>query len=105
MNTTRNILIGAVAILVILLIISHNKNKEKVCYDLTKNPDPAVFGPQYWAAFHNLASRVPCGTCRGFAEKFMVFFHDVVNRKINHPIFDQKNYDEMIVYLNTPKQA
>lgn len=105
MNTTRNILIGAVALLIILLVISHTKNKDKTCYSLPKNPDPAVFGPKYWAALHDIVGKIPCGQCRGFAEKFMVFFHDVVNAKLNRPLYAPENYSEMMIYLNSPKQA
>lgn len=102
---TKNILIGVLGLLVILLAVSYFKNKDKVCYVLPKTSDPKIFGPKYWAALHNITERIPCGSCRGFAEKFMVFFHDVVNAKLNRPLYDSSNYTEMMIYLNTPKQA
>lgn len=103
--TTKNILIGVIALLVLILLISYFKNKGKTCYELPENPNPTVFGPKYWAALHSMMSSIPCGTCRGFAEKFMIFFHDVINLKTNKPVYDPANYSEMMLYLNSPKAS
>lgn len=66
---------------------------EEVCFNLPRNSDPMVFGPKYWEAFHALSHRIPCGLCRGFAERFMVFFHDTVNLKLGKPLYDKENFD------------
>lgn len=86
---------GAVALFLVLVIIYFkNKDTETVCYKLPNTTDPSKFGPDYWAAFHDLAHRVPCPGCRGFAEKFMVFFHDTVNLKTGKPIQDEQNFKQ-----------
>lgn len=68
---------------------------ERDCFSLPTTSNTEIFGPAYWKAFHQLAHQVPCSGCRDFAEKFMVFFHDMVNIKLSRPIYDQKNFDEM----------
>ena len=93
------IMIGVVlAILGINYLIKTNKKgvptgTERLSFDLPTTVDPAVFGPQYWKAFHTLAHEVPCGFCRGFAERFMVFMHDMVNVKLGKPIYDVTNFN------------
>lgn len=98
----KNNIFIAVSIIVILglLFFAYKKSKgvpveslERQCFDLPTSVDPTVFGPKYWEAFHKLAAEVPCGGCRGFAEKFMVYFHDLVNLKTDKPIFDKATYE------------
>lgn len=99
MGNSTKIIIGLGAALVVGGIIYYStQNKkssdiEKVCFNLPTTVDTSVFGPEYWNAFHTLASKIPCGGCRGFAEKFMVFFHDLVNVKTGAKIYDQANYN------------
>lgn len=104
-NTTKYILIAIILLLLIYILAIKNKSRvfgiQMDCYSLPDNSDPSIFGPPYWAAFHDLAHKVPCPTCRTFAEKFMVFFHDVVNKKLDKPIYDKQNYDDMKQYLLT----
>lgn len=105
-TSTKNILLIllAVAFIVVLYLYVNKKyDLQTDCYNLPTDVNPAVFGPKYWAAFHNLAHKIPCSGCRDFAEKFMVFFHDVVNQKVGHPIYNRDNYNSMLLYLNTPK--
>lgn len=90
---TKNILIGLGALVILLLVISYFKDKEKVCYMLPKSSDPKVFGPKYWAALHNITERIPCGTCRGFAEKFAIFWHDFTNVKLGKSLYDENNFN------------
>lgn len=108
-------LIVLAIIVVIVFIYSYNKSKnstntganadtEKVCFDLPTSSDPSTFGPKYWAAFHTLAKDIPCAGCRGFAEKFVVYMHDIVNKKLGKKIYDQANFDyfnKAISMLNT----
>lgn len=70
----------------------HESKTKTLCFDLPKTVDTTVFGPKYWSAFHTLAENIPCSGCRGFAEKFMVFFHDMVNKKLGKPLYDEKNF-------------
>lgn len=101
-NTTKYILIAIILVLIIYILVLVNKKPiVKDCYNLPDSPEPAIFGPSYWFAFHDLTHRIPCPSCRTFAEKFMVFFHDVVNRKLEKKVYDQQNYDEMKAYLLT----
>lgn len=63
-----------------------------VTYELPLSPDTSVFGPPFWQAFHDLANRVPCGTCRDKMSSFMVFAHDMVNFNLGKPVYDKKNF-------------
>lgn len=67
-----------------------------VTYRLPKSKDTKVFGPEYWAAFHDLANRIPCDGCREDTNSFMVFWHDLVNIKTGKKVYDQKNFNEWI---------
>lgn len=90
------IILGAIVLIVIIIIaINHQRKKttETLCFDLPASFDPSIFGSKYWNAFHSLASKIPCGMCRGFAEKFIVFFHDTVNMKLGKPLYDKENFD------------
>lgn len=94
----KNIFIILIVAAIIFFIIQKHKNV--ACYYLPNSNDPKVFGPFYWKAFHDLANRIPCGDCRPEAQKFMVFFHDVINKKLGKPLFNQDNYTEVLNRLN-----
>jgi hypothetical protein len=101
----KNILLLVAAVAIVVLIYKYvNKKNEATgtCFDLPTSSDPAVFGPKYWEAFHSLAHQIPCQACRGFAEKFIIFFHDVVNKKLGRPVYDQANYNAILLQLNMP---
>lgn len=91
--TTKNILIGVIVLLVLIILFSYMKNRDKTCFTLPRNPDPTVFGPKYWAALHKMMSDIPCPVCRGFAEKFMVFYHDFINVKLGKNIHNVENFN------------
>lgn len=101
-NSLKYILIGIAILFIAIIIYLQTKPKEivKDCYNLPGSADPTVFGPVYWNAFHDLAKRVPCPGCRSFAEKFISYFHDVVNVKLGKPLFDSANYNEMKLYIS-----
>lgn len=69
-----------------------NNGKTSVTYELETSPDPDVFGPSYWFAFHDLANRVPCINCRQEAESFIRFFHDLKNYELGKKVYDKKNF-------------
>ena|ERR1035437_561862 len=71
-----------------------------VTYELPNSVDTAVFGPVYWAAFADLASKIPCGPCRGHAEGMITFWHDLVNIHIGKPVYDQANFDKYMMQLS-----
>lgn len=97
--------IAVIAILVFLYEKFKDKDTKHLCFNLSTNPDPSVFGKSYWEAFHTLAGDIPCSGCKTFAEKFMVFFHDLVNIKVGHPIYDQKNYDYFLQFFSDLKSG
>lgn len=116
MNKERNLLLILFVIgLAAVLIIIYNKKKQQVVlkttsdtpdfetisYRLPTDVDPTVFGPKYWEAYHNLTSNIPCGTCKEFAVRFMIFFHDVVNLKLGKPLYDPKNFAEISQLITT----
>ena len=86
-------------VLLIVIFILYRKNRNNVTYNLPDNKDPNVFGPYYWTALHDITNRIPCPLCKPFGQKFMIFFHDVVNKKLDKPLFDPENYNEMLNYL------
>ena len=105
MTTSKNILLFAAIIAVVVLLYLYVNKKSSNgtdCYDLPKDVNPDVFGPKYWYALHDITHKIPCPGCRGFAEKFMVFFHDVVNKKLGKDLYDRDNYNRMMLELNMP---
>lgn len=111
---TQNLLIILFAVAVAAMIIFiYNKKKqdalgstkapdlETISYRLPTDVDPTIFGPKYWAAYHDLTSRIPCGTCREFAERFMIFFHDLVSLKLGKKLYDPVNFAEMSQLITT----
>lgn len=112
----ENLLLTLFLIAVVaIVIIAYNRKKaeaaiknneapsgtETTSYRLPTDVDPSVFGPKYWAAFHDLTSKIPCGTCREFAERFMTFFHDTVNLKLGKPLYDPANFAEISQLITT----
>lgn len=105
-STSKTIIALLVVALIIVAILGYRRQKEiksGTCFDLPTESDPSKFGPAYWKAFHTLAEKVPCGACKGFAVKFMVFFHDLVNLKLNKPIQDQANFDYFLTVFSDLK--
>lgn len=107
---------GILVLLVIIIVIYYYRKQllggkaisksitpdggEKILtYRLPTDIDPEYFGKYYWAAIHNMASEIPCGSCRYKWETFTKFGHDLVNSRLGKPIFDQKNYDEWMDYI------
>lgn len=74
-------------------VIDISPSEQKVCYTLPTSKDTKVFGPKWWDAFEDLASRIPCGACREESESFVKFWHDTKNVDLKKPIFDKANYD------------
>lgn len=96
----KNIIYLIIIVAVLIIGIQFIKKRtNSTCYVLPKNIDPDVFGPYYWKAFHNLADRIPCSLCKPYAQKFMIFFHDTVNKKLGKPLYDEKNYNEVLAEL------
>lgn len=79
--------------------IKPRKDYDIITLKLPNSIDTEVFGSKYWEAFHTLADMIPCSLCREDAVKMMVFVHDIVNKKIGHPVFDKQNYDKWIKKL------
>lgn len=118
MSTNSKILIGlGFLVLAGIIIYLYNKSKKeaaalasansggtkRVCFDLPTSSVPADFGPAYWNAFQTIAADIPCEGCRTYAEKFISFFHDVVNRKVGKAVYDQANYDYVFQTIMTGK--
>lgn len=82
--------------------VQERPTQDVVTLVLPNSASPAVFGPKYWEAFHTLADRIPCGECRDKGSAFVRFFHDLVNRKLGKPIYDQANFDFWMDFLKKP---
>lgn len=76
---------------------------QKVTYELPTSVDTDVFGPAYWAAFHDLASKVPCGACREKMESIMIFVHDLVNLKTEKPLYNKDNFFQWLKIISQIK--
>lgn len=117
----KGLIIGIVIMVIILIIIYYYNQEEKsgsrisksvskdgewqtLSYTLPTTVVPEEFGPYYWKAIHDMASRIPCGSCRGKWETFTKFGHDFVNQRLGKPIYDQKNFDEWMDYILKTKE-
>lgn len=78
-------------------------SKTKVCYDLPNSKDTAIFGPAFWDAFHDLASRIPCEGCKAESESFVKFWHDLKNYDLNKPLEDRSNFNLWLDKIETVK--
>lgn len=89
----KNFWIVVLVLLGLVIGVYLYRNK-LVVYSLPRTHDPETFGPNYWKAIHSLVNKVPCPSCREDGKSLFVFAHDVVNKKIGKPIFDQQNYNK-----------
>lgn len=95
------------AILVVVIVIvlyKHgylSEDETVISYRLPKTSSPPEFGPKYWAAIHDLVGRVPCPSCREKGKSLFIFAHDIVNHKLEKPIFDKENFDYWVEHIKT----
>lgn len=75
------------------------KGEKIVSYKLPTSTSPDTFGPKYWGAIHNLVGNVPCPSCREKGKSLFIFAHDVVNHKLQKPIFDKENFTHWQEYI------
>ena len=113
---------GIVALIIILIIIYYYNQKQKqsetsrmsktisadgqdkiLTYRLPTDLDTDVFGPHYWGALHNLVENIPCSICRNDAIGLMRGMHDVVNVKLDKPVYDKENFDKFLAHICTIK--
>lgn len=91
-----------ILVVALILVALYLKSKQ-TCYSLPTTKDPDKFGPSWWFAFHDLASKVPCPSCREEAVSFMSFFHDVINQKLKKPLYNKENFDMWVTKICTLK--
>lgn len=65
-------------------------------YNLPDDPNPVVFGPEFWKAFEDLASKIPCSICKDEGESFVSFWHDLKNFDLGKPIFNRDNFEKWL---------
>jgi len=66
--------------------LSHSKDKEYVVSD--------ICGASWWASFEGIAQAIynkGCSTCGADAINLINFLHDMVNVKLDRPVFDKAN--------------
>lgn len=78
-------------------------SKNRVCYDLPNSKDTKIFGPVFWDAFHDLASRIPCDGCREESESFVKFWHDLKNYDLGKDIQYKDNFDKWLSKIEIVK--
>lgn len=82
-----------IIVLVVILAILIYRYHYSSCFYLPDNSDPKVFGPSYWKALHSIVDRIPCPGCRSDAVPLMSFMHDIVNKKLDKPLWDEANFN------------
>lgn len=85
--------------------VNKRKKTDVIVLALPNTPDTTIFGPKYWEVYHKLTERIPCPACRNKAVPFMKFFHDMVNRKTDKPIFDKENFNKHIDMISKMEKA
>jgi hypothetical protein len=80
--------------------MSEQKENIVVTYNLPTSVDTEIFGPVYWAAFHDLASKIPCGICKEKMEQTMIFVHDLVNQRLGKSIHNPENFKKYLNYIS-----
>lgn len=79
--------------------IKTRKNFKLALFRLPNDHNPDVFGAPFWESFHTLSNMIPCPTCRNKAVPFMIFFHDIVNKKTGKKIYDPQNFNYWIEHI------
>lgn len=76
-----------------------------VTYNLPDDKTPSVFGPKFWEAFHDLASKIPCDSCREESEKFVTFWHDLKNYDLGKEISDKENFKYWLIKIESIRKT
>jgi len=97
MKNFKNTLIVLLIIALIVLLYYVSTRK---CFYLPRNSNPEVFGPYFWKSLHSTVENIPCNICKNDAIDMMKFMHDLVNHKLQKPIYDKANMDKWIKYIN-----
>jgi len=84
--------------------LTADRDWQTISYTLPTTVVPEEFGPYYWKAIHDMASRIPCGSCRHKWETFTEFGHDFVNYRLGKPFHNKKNFDEWMEYIDKTKE-
>lgn len=71
-----------------------------ITLELEENADPKIFGKSFWSAYEKITDMIPCPVCKKDAKKLLSFDHDVVNKKTGKPLFDRKNYYNVLNKLS-----
>lgn len=93
---TKNIVIIILALVVAYFIWYTSTRK---CFDLPTTGTPARWGGKYWTALHEIGDRIPCQECREKGSSFLVFMHDIVNRKLSKPMKSPENFSWWVNYI------
>lgn len=92
MKTGQTIFIAVLFLVIGIVAANWFVKRNRVCYDLPEHGNRDEWGPKYWAALHNIFSRVPCSLCREEGVELGRFIHDYVNEKTGKPLFFPDNY-------------
>lgn len=101
MKDWRNIALVLLALAVLYFIWYTSTRK---CFYLPSDKDPDVWGAHYWNAFHSIAEKVPCPSCKAEAVPLMVFVHDLINLKLGKKLNDVQNFNNHISTISKIEQ-
>jgi hypothetical protein len=57
-------------------------------------------GGQVWKELEKAVNKIDCESCREHAERLISFIHDHVNAGLGKPLFNAKNYHDIVSEIN-----
>lgn len=70
-------------------------------YSISDSENPKMFGPSVWGALEHVVENIKCESCRGGGEKFLTFWHDLVNIKKGSPVHNEANFKNVLSFINS----
>lgn len=105
---------GIIILIIVLIVIYYFNQKQSapskrisksisvdgedkiLTYRLPTSMDTEVFGKHYWGALHNLVENIPCSICRNDAIDLMEGMHNLVNSKLEKPIYKPEKFEKFL---------
>ena len=62
--------------------------------------DKHNWGPKAWNALNEVCDAIPCPSCRKHCKDMIKFEHDLVNIKLEKPIYDEEHFDKYLALIH-----
>jgi hypothetical protein len=56
--------------------------------------DKHNWGPKAWRALNEVCDAIPCPSCRKHCKDMIMFEHDLVNIKLEKPMYNEEHFDK-----------